>query len=74
MKRTQFVEVALIMVAVNTSETSVSFYEATQRNIPEFGHLYTIRPRWTTSISSRVKTEHFPILRTAHKLYIYGTQ
>jgi uncharacterized integral membrane protein len=31
--------VALMMEAVNTSETSVSFYQTTQCNIPEDSHL-----------------------------------
>jgi hypothetical protein len=35
--------IALMMEAVNTSETSVSFYQATRRNIPEDSHLHTHR-------------------------------
>jgi hypothetical protein len=31
--------IALTMEAVNTSETSVNFYETTRRNIPEGYHL-----------------------------------
>jgi hypothetical protein len=31
------------MEAVSTSETSVSFYQTTRRNIPEYSHLYTRR-------------------------------
>jgi hypothetical protein len=34
---------ALMVEAASTSETSVSFYETTRRNIPEDGHLYTRR-------------------------------
>jgi hypothetical protein len=30
--------IALMMEAVSTSETSVSFYQTTRRNIPEDGH------------------------------------
>jgi hypothetical protein len=33
--------IALIMEAVSTSVTSVSFYEAARRNIPEVIHRYT---------------------------------
>jgi hypothetical protein len=33
--------IALMMEAVHTSETSVSFYKTTRRNIPEDGHLHT---------------------------------
>jgi hypothetical protein len=36
----QFSFIALMMEAVSTSETSVNFYETTQRNIPEGCHLY----------------------------------
>jgi hypothetical protein len=32
---------ALMMEAASTSETSVSFYETTRRNIPEDSHLHT---------------------------------
>jgi hypothetical protein len=32
--------IALMMEAVNTSETSVSFYQTTLGNIPEDSHLY----------------------------------
>jgi hypothetical protein len=32
-------DIALIMEAVSTSETSVNFYEITRRNIPEDSHL-----------------------------------
>jgi hypothetical protein len=35
--------IALIMEAVNTSETSVNFYETTRRSIPEDYHLHTRR-------------------------------
>jgi hypothetical protein len=31
--------IALMMEAVNTSETSVNFYQTTRRNIPEDSHL-----------------------------------
>jgi hypothetical protein len=32
---------ALMMEAANTSETSVNFYQTTQRNNPEDSHLHT---------------------------------
>jgi hypothetical protein len=35
--------VALMMEAVNTSETSVSIYQTTRRNIPEDSHLHRLR-------------------------------
>jgi hypothetical protein len=35
--------IALMVEAVSTSETSVSFYLATRRNIPEDSHLHTRR-------------------------------
>jgi hypothetical protein len=35
--------IALMMVAVSTSETSVNFYETTRRNVQEDSHLYTHR-------------------------------
>jgi hypothetical protein len=35
--------IALMMEAVNTSETSVNFYQTTQHNIPEDSHLHTCR-------------------------------
>jgi hypothetical protein len=35
--------IALMMDAASTSETSVNFYQTTQRNIPEDSHLYTRR-------------------------------
>jgi hypothetical protein len=35
--------IALMMEAVNTSETSVKFYQTRRRNIPEDSHLYTRR-------------------------------
>ncbi|KDR15651.1 E3 ubiquitin-protein ligase sina [Zootermopsis nevadensis] len=38
------VEVALMMEAARTSETSVNFYQTTQRNTPEDGNLHTHRP------------------------------
>jgi hypothetical protein len=34
--------IALMMEAVNTSETSVTFYETTLRYIPEDSHLDTL--------------------------------
>jgi hypothetical protein len=34
--------IVLVMEAVSTSETSVSFYHTTRRNIPEDGHLHAI--------------------------------
>jgi hypothetical protein len=34
---------ALMMEAANTSETSVSFYETTRRNIPEDSHFHIRR-------------------------------
>jgi hypothetical protein len=36
-------EIALMMEAVGTSETSANFYQTTQRNIPEDGNLHTRR-------------------------------
>jgi hypothetical protein len=35
--------IALMMEAVSTSETSVSFYQTTRRNIAEDSHLHTHR-------------------------------
>jgi hypothetical protein len=35
--------IALMMEAASTSETSVSFYQTTRRNIPEDRHLLTHR-------------------------------
>jgi hypothetical protein len=35
--------IALMVEALNTSETSVNFYETTQCNIPEGYHLHTRR-------------------------------
>jgi hypothetical protein len=35
--------IALMMEAVSTSETPVSFYETTRRNIPQDIHLHTRR-------------------------------
>jgi hypothetical protein len=35
--------IALMMEAINTSETSVNFYQTTRRNNPEDSHLYTRR-------------------------------
>jgi hypothetical protein len=32
--------ITMMMEAVNTSETSVNFYQTTRRNIPEDGHLH----------------------------------
>jgi hypothetical protein len=40
---TAFWDIALMMEAVSTSETSVNFYETTRRNIPEGCHLHTRR-------------------------------
>jgi hypothetical protein len=37
----QDLAIALMMEAVSTSETSVNFYQTTQRNIPEDSHLHT---------------------------------
>jgi hypothetical protein len=37
------VDIALMMDAVNTSQTSVSLYHTTQRNIPEDGRLHARR-------------------------------
>jgi hypothetical protein len=37
-------EIALMMEAAKTSETSVNFYQTTGRNIPEDSHLHTRRP------------------------------
>jgi hypothetical protein len=31
----------MMMEAVSTSETSVSFYQTTRRNIPEYSHFHT---------------------------------
>jgi hypothetical protein len=36
-------QVALMMEAVSTSETSVNFYDTLQRYIPQYSHLYTRR-------------------------------
>jgi hypothetical protein len=36
-----FDEIALMMEAVRTSETSANFYQTTRRNIPEDSHLHT---------------------------------
>jgi hypothetical protein len=33
--------ISLMMAAVSTSETSVNFYQAFRRNIPEDSHLHT---------------------------------
>jgi hypothetical protein len=38
---TASVIIALMMEAASTSETSVNFYQTTQRNIPEDGRLYS---------------------------------
>jgi hypothetical protein len=35
-----FMAIALMMEAVSTSETSVSYYQTTRRNIPEDNHLH----------------------------------
>jgi hypothetical protein len=35
--------IALMMEAASTSETSVNFYQTTQRNNPEDSHLHTRR-------------------------------
>jgi hypothetical protein len=35
--------IALMVGAVSTSETSVSFYQTARRNIPEDSHLHTRR-------------------------------
>jgi hypothetical protein len=35
--------IALMIKAVNTSETSVNFYQTTRRNIPKDSHLHTRR-------------------------------
>jgi hypothetical protein len=35
--------IALMMEAANTSETSVNFYQTTQRNNPADSHLHTRR-------------------------------
>jgi hypothetical protein len=37
------IEIALMIEAVNTSETSVNFYETTQRNIPKDDHFHIRR-------------------------------
>jgi hypothetical protein len=34
---------ALMMEAVNISETSVNFYQTVRRNNPEDGHLHTLK-------------------------------
>jgi hypothetical protein len=34
--------IALMMEAANASETSVNFYQTTQLNNPEDGHLHTL--------------------------------
>jgi hypothetical protein len=39
MKVTAFWDIAVMMEAVSTSETSVNFYQTTRRNIPEDSHL-----------------------------------
>jgi hypothetical protein len=36
--------IALKMEAINTSETSENFCQATPRNIPEDNHIYACRP------------------------------
>jgi hypothetical protein len=41
--------IALMIEAVSTSETSVNFYQTTQRNIPEDGHFHTERRKNLTS-------------------------
>jgi hypothetical protein len=35
------INIALMMVAVSTSKTSVNFYQTTRRKIPEDSHLHT---------------------------------
>jgi hypothetical protein len=35
-----FSAIALMVETINTSETSVNFYETTRRNIPEDSHLH----------------------------------
>jgi hypothetical protein len=35
--------IALMMDAASTSETSLNFYQTTQRNNPEDNHLHTLR-------------------------------
>jgi hypothetical protein len=48
------VEIALMMEAVSTSETSVSFYQTTRHNIPEDSHLHT-RGRQTLKSQSHMQ-------------------
>jgi hypothetical protein len=35
--------IAVLIEAASTSETSVNFYQTTQRNIPEDRHLHNLR-------------------------------
>jgi hypothetical protein len=48
--------IALMMEAVNTSETSVSFYQRIRRNIPEDSHLHT---RLRENLESHEKKRYF---------------
>jgi hypothetical protein len=38
--------IALLMEAVNTSETSVNICQTTRRNIPEDSHVYLLHEFW----------------------------
>jgi hypothetical protein len=62
--------IAMMMEAVSTSETSVNFYQATRRNIPEHSHLILAAVRtWNLALSSSLRPEnkfafrHFLLLR-----------
>jgi hypothetical protein len=48
--------IALMMEAVNTSETLVNFYETTLRNIPEDSHLHTRVVSYTMFAQSQTKS------------------
>jgi hypothetical protein len=49
----------MMMKAVSTSETSVNFYEATKRNVPEDSHLFMFH---STHFGSIIK---FPVVRSS---------
>jgi hypothetical protein len=42
-KRETFMQIALMMEAASTSETSINFYHTTRRSIPEDSHIHTCR-------------------------------
>jgi hypothetical protein len=46
---------ALMMEAVSTSDTSVNFYQTTQRNIPEDSHLFIFAAVKTLNLTHQGK-------------------